>query len=159
MWLKNLNSGYFRQCYTALSWVNNPEAKELFDFSNPFLKLPDRRILGGDILKQVVADADKAMETALKEDPVANVQVKKSLKSVPIKRKQNAQSSSSKKRSKKAIVINSYTEDHDDNDDKIDKENKSFSKLNELEYQERVLALKERKIALREREADIRIME
>ncbi|PKY29303.1 hypothetical protein RhiirB3_474349 [Rhizophagus irregularis] len=89
----------------------------------------------------------------------ANVQVKKSLKSVPIKRKQNAQSSSSKKRSKKAIVINSYTEDHDDNDDKIDKENKSFSKLNELEYQERVLALKERKIALREREADIRIME
>ncbi|RGB41925.1 hypothetical protein C1646_751539 [Rhizophagus diaphanus] len=32
-------------------------------------------------------------------------------------------------------------------------------KLNELEYQERVLALKERKIALREREADIRIME
>ncbi|CAB4478862.1 unnamed protein product [Rhizophagus irregularis] len=64
---------------------------------------------------------------------MSNVQVKKSLKSVPIKRKQNAQSSSSKKRSKKAIVINSYTED---NDDKIDKENKSFSKLNELEYQE-----------------------
>ncbi|CAB4389420.1 unnamed protein product [Rhizophagus irregularis] len=64
---------------------------------------------------------------------ISNVQVKKSLKSVPIKRKQNAQSSSSKKRSKKAIVINSYTED---NDDKIDKENKSFSKLNELEYQE-----------------------
>ncbi|CAB4393855.1 unnamed protein product [Rhizophagus irregularis] len=73
--------------------------------------------------------------------------------------KQNAQLSSSKKRSKKAIVINSYTEDHDDNDDKIDKENKSLSKLNELEYQERILALKERKIALREREADIRIME
>ncbi|CAB4496357.1 unnamed protein product [Rhizophagus irregularis] len=45
--------------------------------------------------------------------------------------KQNAQSSSSKKWSKKAIVINSYTEDHDDNHD----------------------------IALREREADIRIME
>ncbi|PKC50506.1 hypothetical protein RhiirA1_486165, partial [Rhizophagus irregularis] len=57
-------------CGWALSWVNNPEAKELFDFLNPFLKLPDRRVLGGDILKQVVADADKAMETALKEDPV-----------------------------------------------------------------------------------------
>ncbi|CAB4403604.1 unnamed protein product [Rhizophagus irregularis] len=69
------------------------------------------------------------------------------------------ESNSSKKQSKKAIVINSYTKDHDDNDDKIDKENKSFSKLNEFEYQERVLALKERKIALREWEADIRIME
>ncbi|PKB92255.1 hypothetical protein RhiirA5_387829, partial [Rhizophagus irregularis] len=57
-------------CGWALSWVNNPEAKELFDFLNPFLKLPDRRVLGGDILKQVVADADKAMETALKENPV-----------------------------------------------------------------------------------------
>ncbi|PKK60735.1 hypothetical protein RhiirC2_818033 [Rhizophagus irregularis] len=51
--------------------VNNPEAKELFDFLNPFLKLPDRRVLGGDILKQVVDDADKAMETALKEDQIA----------------------------------------------------------------------------------------
>ncbi|CAB4488047.1 unnamed protein product [Rhizophagus irregularis] len=76
-----------------------------------------------------------------------------------MERKQNAQSSSSKKRPKKAIVINSYTEDHDDNDDKINKENKSFSKLNELKYQERVFVLKECKIALREWEADIRIME
>ncbi|CAB4429163.1 unnamed protein product [Rhizophagus irregularis] len=33
-------------CGWALSWVNNPEAKELFDFLNPFLKLPDRRVLG-----------------------------------------------------------------------------------------------------------------
>ncbi|CAB5184609.1 unnamed protein product [Rhizophagus irregularis] len=65
--------------YIALSWVNNPEAKELFDFSNPFLKLPDRRILGGDILKQVVADADKAMETALKEDPVGKPYVWKAV--------------------------------------------------------------------------------
>ncbi|CAB4422701.1 unnamed protein product [Rhizophagus irregularis] len=60
-------------CGWALSWVNKPEAKELFDFLNPFLKLPDRRVLGGDILKQVVADSDKAMETAIKEDPVAYV--------------------------------------------------------------------------------------
>lgn len=57
-------------CGWALSWVNNPEAKELFDFLNPFLKLPDRRVLGGDILKQVVDDADKTMDTALKEDPI-----------------------------------------------------------------------------------------
>ncbi|EXX64454.1 hypothetical protein RirG_133580 [Rhizophagus irregularis DAOM 197198w] len=57
-------------CRWALSWVNNSEAKELFDFLNPFLKLPDRRVLGGDILKQVVDDADKAMETALKEDQI-----------------------------------------------------------------------------------------
>ncbi|CAB4374480.1 unnamed protein product [Rhizophagus irregularis] len=57
-------------CGWALSWVNNPEAKELFDFLNPFIKLPDRCILGGDILKQVVSEADKVMETTLKEDPV-----------------------------------------------------------------------------------------
>ncbi|CAB4374853.1 unnamed protein product [Rhizophagus irregularis] len=52
--------------------VNKPEAKKLFDFLNPFLKLPDRHVLGGDILKQVVADSDKAMETAIKENPVAS---------------------------------------------------------------------------------------
>jgi len=57
-------------CGWALSWVNNPEAKELFDFLNPFLKLPDRRTLGGRILKQTMAETDKAMEIALKDDPV-----------------------------------------------------------------------------------------
>jgi len=57
-------------CGWALSWVNKPEAKDLFNFLNPFLKLPDRRVLGGDILKEVVAEADNAMEIALKEDPV-----------------------------------------------------------------------------------------
>ncbi|PKY36525.1 hypothetical protein RhiirB3_459340, partial [Rhizophagus irregularis] len=30
-------------CGWALQWVNKPEAKELFEFLNPFLKLPDRR--------------------------------------------------------------------------------------------------------------------
>jgi hypothetical protein len=57
-------------CGWALSWVNKPEAKELFEFLNPFLKLPDRRVLGGDILSKVVTELDDAMETALKEDPV-----------------------------------------------------------------------------------------
>jgi hypothetical protein len=57
-------------CGWALSWVNKPEAKELFDFLNPFLKLLDRHVLGGDILKQVVEKADEAMEIALKEDPI-----------------------------------------------------------------------------------------
>jgi hypothetical protein len=57
-------------CGWALSWVNKPEAKELFDFLNPFLKLPDRRVLGGEILNRIVNEADKAMEVALKEDPV-----------------------------------------------------------------------------------------
>uniref|UniRef100_U9T905 Uncharacterized protein n=1 Tax=Rhizophagus irregularis (strain DAOM 181602 / DAOM 197198 / MUCL 43194) TaxID=747089 RepID=U9T905_RHIID len=38
-------------CGWALLWVNKPEAKELFDFLNPFFKLPDRRVLRGDILK------------------------------------------------------------------------------------------------------------
>ncbi len=57
-------------CGWALSWVNKPEAKELFDFLNPFLKLPDRCVLGGDILKEVITEVDNAMEIALKEDPV-----------------------------------------------------------------------------------------
>lgn len=81
------------------------------------------------------------------------MQIKKS-KSAPVKRKQNAQSGS-RKRSKKTIVINSDTED----DDKDNKENKTSSKLDELEYEERVLALKEREICLREREANVRVME
>ncbi len=32
-------------CGWALSWVNKPEAKELFHFLNPSLKLPDHCIL------------------------------------------------------------------------------------------------------------------
>jgi hypothetical protein len=57
-------------CGWALSWVNKPEAKQLFDFLNPFLKLPDRRLLGGKILKKAVENADEIMDNALKEDPV-----------------------------------------------------------------------------------------
>lgn len=55
-------------CGWALSWVNNPEAKELFNFLNPLLKLPDRRLLGGDILNEAVKNTDEAMDNALKED-------------------------------------------------------------------------------------------
>jgi hypothetical protein len=57
-------------CGWALSWVNKPEAKQLFDFLNPFLKLPDRRLLGEKILKKAVENADEIMDNALKEDPV-----------------------------------------------------------------------------------------
>ena len=57
-------------CGWALSWVNKPEAKDLFNFLNPFLKLPDHHVLGDDILKEVVAEADNAMKIALKEDSV-----------------------------------------------------------------------------------------
>ena len=57
-------------CGWALSWVNKPEAKDLFNFLNPFLKLPNRHVLGSDILKEVVAEADNAMKIALKEDPI-----------------------------------------------------------------------------------------
>ena len=57
-------------CGWALSWVNKPEAKQLFEFLNPFLKLPDRRLLGGKILKKAVENADEIMDNALKEDPV-----------------------------------------------------------------------------------------
>jgi len=57
-------------CGWALHWVNNPEAKELFEFLNPFLKLPDRKTLGGEILQNAVSEGDNAMEIALKEDPI-----------------------------------------------------------------------------------------
>ena len=57
-------------CGWALHWVNKPEAKELFEFLNPFLKLPDRQTLGGDILNDAVSEGEKAMQIALKEDPV-----------------------------------------------------------------------------------------
>src|SRR5256885_15021236 len=57
-------------CEWALSWVNNPEAKELFNFLNPHLKLPDRRELRGNILTKAVEKTDDAMNIAFKEDPV-----------------------------------------------------------------------------------------
>ena len=57
-------------CGWALSWVNNPEAKELFNFLNPLLKLPDHRLLGGDILKEAVKNVDEIMDNTLKEDQV-----------------------------------------------------------------------------------------
>ena len=45
-------------------------SKELFNFLNPHLKLPDRRELGGNILTKAVEKTDDAMNIALKEDPV-----------------------------------------------------------------------------------------
>ena len=57
-------------CGSALQWVNKPEARELFEFLNPFLKLPDRRNLGGKILENAVAEEDKSMEIALKKDQI-----------------------------------------------------------------------------------------
>jgi len=57
-------------CGWALSWVNNPEVRELFNFLNPLIKLPDRRTLGGKILTKAVEKADDAMNTVLKEDPI-----------------------------------------------------------------------------------------
>ncbi|GES96198.1 hypothetical protein GLOIN_2v473602 [Rhizophagus clarus] len=48
--------------------VNKPEARELFEFLNPFLKLSDRRSLDEEILRNAVAEGDKVMEIALKED-------------------------------------------------------------------------------------------
>ena len=53
-----------------MHWVNNPETRELFELLNPFLKLPDRKTLGGDILTNAVSDGNDTMEIALKEDPV-----------------------------------------------------------------------------------------
>ncbi len=54
----------------ALSWINKPKAKQLFDFLNSFLKLPDRCLLEGKILKKAIDDADKVMEITLIEDPI-----------------------------------------------------------------------------------------
>ena len=55
-------------CGWALHWVNKPEAKELFEFLNPLIKLPDRHTLGGKILNDAVSEGDKVMHIALKED-------------------------------------------------------------------------------------------
>ena len=57
-------------CGWALHWVNKPEAKELFEFLNPYLKLPDRKLLGGKILQDAVSEGNKVMQMALKEDLV-----------------------------------------------------------------------------------------
>src|SRR6185369_5613159 len=58
-------------CGWALQWVNNPEAIELFEFLNPLLKLPDRRVLGGRILNEATHDSEKAMLAMLKEDQIS----------------------------------------------------------------------------------------
>jgi len=47
-------------CGWALHWVNNPEAKELFEFLNPLIKLPDRHTLGGKILNDAVSEGGNA---------------------------------------------------------------------------------------------------
>ena len=51
-----------------MHWVNKPEARELFEFLNPYLKLPDRHLLGGEILNDAVSEGEEAMQVALKED-------------------------------------------------------------------------------------------
>jgi len=42
----------------------------LFEFLNSFLKLPNRRSLSKEILKDAVSEEDKAIEIALKEDQI-----------------------------------------------------------------------------------------
>ncbi|PKK55579.1 hypothetical protein RhiirC2_802019 [Rhizophagus irregularis] len=44
--------------------------KELFEFLNLFLKLPDHHILGGEILQDAISEGDKAIQIALKENPI-----------------------------------------------------------------------------------------
>ncbi|GET01058.1 hypothetical protein GLOIN_2v1885672 [Rhizophagus clarus] len=61
---------YQISCGWALHWVNNPEVRELFEFLNPFLKLPDHKTLGGPILNDAISKGDNTMKIALKEDPV-----------------------------------------------------------------------------------------
>ena len=53
-----------------MHWINNSEARELFEFLNPFLKLSDHKILSREILTNAVSEGDNTMKMALKEDPV-----------------------------------------------------------------------------------------
>ncbi|RIB14742.1 hypothetical protein C2G38_2194195 [Gigaspora rosea] len=57
-------------CGIAFHWVNNPETKELFQFLNPHLKLPECRILGGRVLKAAVSKKDKIMNEELCQDEI-----------------------------------------------------------------------------------------
>ncbi|CAG8506813.1 8729_t:CDS:2, partial [Scutellospora calospora] len=54
-------------CGWALHWVNKPEATELFEFLNPFLKLPDRHLLGERILNETTRESDKATFAMLRK--------------------------------------------------------------------------------------------
>ncbi|RHZ82237.1 hypothetical protein Glove_110g32 [Diversispora epigaea] len=57
-------------CGWAFNWINKPETEELFTFLNPFLKLPDRRLLGGRILNEAVNDSNSWMIKNLQEDQI-----------------------------------------------------------------------------------------
>ena len=48
-------------CGFPLSWVNNPEAIELFKFLNPQIKLPDRKTLSNEILGNAIKEFDVKM--------------------------------------------------------------------------------------------------
>ncbi|RIA96364.1 hypothetical protein C1645_815553 [Glomus cerebriforme] len=58
-------------CGWTLQWVNKSEAKELFEFLNSFLKLPDRRSLDRENLKDTIFERNKTIEIALKEDQIS----------------------------------------------------------------------------------------
>ncbi|RHZ86900.1 hypothetical protein Glove_42g63 [Diversispora epigaea] len=57
-------------CGWAFNWINKPETEELFTFLNPFLKLSDRRLLGGRILNEAVNDSNSWMIKNLQEDQI-----------------------------------------------------------------------------------------
>ncbi|CAG8602018.1 8645_t:CDS:2, partial [Scutellospora calospora] len=57
-------------CGWAFYWVNKPEAKELFEFLNPYLKLLDRRAFSRKILEAAVAEEDNEMYDALSKDQI-----------------------------------------------------------------------------------------
>ncbi|RHZ77148.1 hypothetical protein Glove_185g69 [Diversispora epigaea] len=50
--------------------MDNYIVQELFTFLNPFLKLPDRRLLGGRILNEAVNDSNSWMIKNLQEDQI-----------------------------------------------------------------------------------------
>ncbi|RHZ77864.1 hypothetical protein Glove_170g15 [Diversispora epigaea] len=57
-------------CGWAFHWVNKPEVEELFNFLNPHLKLPDRRLLAGSILTDTIKDSNILTLKTLQEDQI-----------------------------------------------------------------------------------------
>ncbi|CAG8785622.1 10068_t:CDS:1, partial [Racocetra persica] len=57
-------------CRWAFYWVNKLEAKELFEFLNPHLKLPEHWTLSRKVLDAAVAEENKAMYDALCKDKI-----------------------------------------------------------------------------------------
>ncbi|CAG8700282.1 24457_t:CDS:1, partial [Racocetra persica] len=57
-------------CKWAFHWVNKLEAKKLFEFLNPHLKLPECWTLSGKVLDAAVAEENEAIYDAFCKDKI-----------------------------------------------------------------------------------------